>query len=177
MNLRLGDCENFDFHKGSFTTIDETLILFCVDHSKKENQSGLPRSSLGELSMVYGEAKAFTLKELEYMERHQLTVTQKYGKLMVLGHTDTGHSLIDSIEADSCLSENWRTIRNGTFSLSFVRSEKWANRWSLKFCSLLKGKKCALNCKSGIEEISQRSWSSRRPATRCACKGETIFLT
>ena len=71
-------CENLEFHEGGFTSIEEILEMFNVDHKEKKNQSGMSRSSLGRI------VKAFVLKELENAERNQRTVISIYEKSMVL---------------------------------------------------------------------------------------------
>lgn len=104
--------------------------MFNVDHKEKENQSGMSRSSLGRIVHDIWGCQGVRLKRVgkrgEKPTNGYINIRKIDGTPSDFAHTDTGHFLIDSIEEEVCLSKNWRAIRNGAFSLSFVRNEKWA---------------------------------------------------
>ena len=115
--------------------------MFNVDHKEKENQSGMSRSSLGRIVHDIWGCQGVRFKRVgkrgEKPTNGYINIRKIDGTPSDFAHTDTGHFLIDSIEEEVCLSKNWRAIRNGAFSLSFVRNEKWAINGQLVVTEIL----------------------------------------
>lgn len=124
-----------EYCKDEFVAIDEILELYRSDTSEIENQCAeskespcLSRNTIGRIIQDVGGSQGVRSKRVGKREEKS---TQGYINLQKKMHTSTDKrdeatvSSIDSIEAEVVL-ENWRAIRNGTHSLSFVRNEKWA---------------------------------------------------
>lgn len=125
-----------EYCKDEFVAIDEILELYRSDTSEKENQCAeskespcLSRNAIGRIIQdVWGSQGVRSKRVGKRGEKS----THGYINLRKKMHTSadkrdeaTSVSSINSIEAEVVL-ENWRAIRNGTHSLSFVRNEKWA---------------------------------------------------